>query len=496
MDIKELMAQLTQQRRTLGAGRAALETERGAILAKVEDEKRTDLTDEESTEFRGIGAKLIETDDEDGKLAARIAELDDMDKRDAAAAETRKNLGQNDDTEKRPTGGAKTDEERTYTARKATNVRETVSFFTDAYAMTYHADSQARSRLERHATEAKVHGELEERADTISSFAGLVVPQYLVDEYAMVLRNGRPTVAVCRKLPLPAQGTSFIIPRGTTGAAVASQATENTAVQSTDEVWANVTVPVVTISGQQDVSRQSLERGTPGLDQIIYSDIVGAYAQELDRQVLNGSGASGQMLGILNTGSINAATAYGAAPTAALFSLKIAGQVTAISSAGTILTPRVVIMHPRRWGWLQSLTDTTGRPLAVATAVNPFNALAVVTAAGEQSAGPDPTTASAQFVGMLASGLPVVTDANMPINVGTNVEDMVVVMDNAQALLWLEGDGMPKQLRFEQTLGANLTVKLVCYSYAAFTAGRYPVAFGKVGGLDGTATWGQVAPAF
>jgi hypothetical protein len=312
----------------------------------------------------------------------------------------------------------------------------------------------------------------------------------------MVLRNGRPTVAVCRKLPLPAQGTSFLIPRGTTGAAVASQATENTAVQSTDEVWANVTVPVVTIAGQQDVSRQSLERGTPGIDQIIYADIVGAYAQELDRQVLNGTGASGQMLGILQTSGINTSTGYGAAPTAALFALKVAGQVTAVSSAGTILTPRVVIMHPRRWGWLQSLTDTTGRPLAVATAVNPFNALAVVTAAGEQSAGYDPTTASAQFVGMLANGLPVVTDANMPINVGTNVEDMVVVMDNAQALLWLEGDGMPKQLRFEQTLGANLSVKIVCYSYAAFTAGRYPVAFGKIGGLDATATWGHVAPSF
>jgi hypothetical protein len=68
-------------------------------------------------------------------------------------------------------------------------------------------------------------------------------------------------------------------------------------------------------------------------------------------------------------------------------------------------------------------------------------------------------------------------------------------MDPMHALLWEDGDGMPKQLRFEQTLGNQLTVKLVVYGYAAFTAGRYPGAFGKTGGLDVTGG-GQIAPAF
>jgi HK97 family phage major capsid protein len=103
------------------------------------------------------------------------------------------------------------------------------------------------------------------------------------------------------RLPLPDQGMTLIIPRGTTGAAVASQATENSALQNTDEVWGNLTVPVATIGGQQDVSRQSLERGTPGIDQLVYMDLAGAYHAELDRQVIAGSGASGQMLGMLNT---------------------------------------------------------------------------------------------------------------------------------------------------------------------------------------------------
>lgn len=39
-------------------------------------------------------------------------------------------------------------------------------------------------------------------------------------------------------------------------------------------------------------------------------------------------------------------------------------------------------------------------------------------------------------------------------------------------------------------------MKLVIYGYAAFTAGQYPGAFGKVGGRDSTAGNGLVNPTF
>jgi hypothetical protein len=93
-------------------------------------------------------------------------------------------------------------------------------------------------------------------------------------------------------------------------------------------------------------------------------------------------------------------------------------------------------------------------------------------------------------------GLPVVTDANIPTNVGTNLEDVILVVDADAILLWEDGDGMPRQLRFEQTLGQNLTIKLVAYGYTAFTAGRYPQGVARVGGADATAGQGLVAPTF
>jgi hypothetical protein len=73
----------------------------------------------------------------------------------------------------------------------------------------------------------------------------------------------------------------------------------------------------------------------------------------------------------------------------------------------------------------------------------------------------------------------------------------VLVLNAPDILLFEEGDGMPNQLRFEQTLGAQLTTKIVCYGYVAATAGRYPKAVGVVGGVDtGGATFGLVAPTF
>jgi hypothetical protein len=90
----------------------------------------------------------------------------------------------------------------------------------------------------------------------------------------------------------------------------------------------------------------------------------------------------------------------------------------------------------------------------------------------------------------------VVTDLNIPTNVGTNVEDLIVAVDTTEQHLWEDGDGLPRQLSFEQTLGNQLTTTLVAYSYIAFTAGRYPAAASKVGGLDSTATFGLVAPSF
>jgi HK97 family phage major capsid protein len=383
-----------------------------------------------------------------------------------------------------------TKEPRTYTEHSNT-VRDGISFFGDAFAYrSGDREGAAAQRILRHAKEVEVHGEMTQRATSTGSFAGLVVPQYLIDMAALVLRNGRPIANVVARHQIPESGMAFTIPRGTTGVSTAVQATENSAVSSTDEVWSNLSVPVVTIAGQQDVSRQSLERGS-GVDALIYTDLVRAYAANVDTQIISGSGSAGQVLGILNTAGIGAATAFGAAAGAANFNLKLAGALTSIYSAGQGLAADVLVVHPRRWGWLAGLVDSSNRPIVQANQAVAFNTIMQGGFGGEGLA-----DSQTPFVGVSSQGVPVLLDLNLPTNVGTNSEDIVLALDSDELHLWEDGDGMPRQLSFEQTTGGSLTTKLVVYGYIAFTAGRYPAAVAKVGGLDTVAGQGLIAPTF
>lgn len=454
-------------------------------------------TDEQATQLREARAAVAAVDAQIDQLTAGLAEAEQEERREARAAELRRQLvPAGEQRAERPAGGAHvTSEERTYTPVKSS--RGIASFFVDQYRMTHNGDLSARARLERHAQEVTVEGEgMSQRAASTGSFAGLVVPQYLIDLAAPVLRSGRPAANAVQGLPLPEQGMSLVIPRGTTGASAGSQATQNTNVSSTDEVWQDLNVPVVTVSGQQDVSRQSLERGAPGIDEMIYLDLAAAYHAEIDRQILNGSGTGNQMLGMLQTAGRLVAAAYGAAITAGAFNRKVAGGIANMGGSGTRIQPDLIIAHPRRWGWLTGGEDSQGRPLVVPGVGGPMNVVALNVNPGSQGASGDGTeTGSFTSQGSI-QGLPLVTDGNVPTNVGTNAEDTAVVVDRSNCLLWEEGDGQPKQLRFEQTSGNTLTTKLVIYGYAAFTSGRYPQAVAQVGGSDTVAGNGQIAPAF
>lgn len=374
-------------------------------------------------------------------------------------------------------------EPRTYSKESA---RTGTSFFVDAYRSQFKQDFRASERLQRHDSEIRVEREVQQmRATSTSSYAGLIPPQYLVQQAALIARAGRPTANVVQRLPLPATGMSLVIPKGTTGASAAIQSAENVTVSSTDQVWGNVTVPVVTIAGMQDMSRQSLERGEIGIDQLIYNDLSAAYAVALDTQVLNGSGSAGQMLGILQTAGINQATAFTAAATPATFYSKVGGQINAVETT-RFMAPTVTLMAPRRWNWLVTQLDSSNRPLVVPNPNGPFNALGVY----DEHVDPPSAVPAGSIL-----GLPVITDANIPTSVGTGPEDQVIVARKEDLLLWEEGDGMPRELQFEQPLGNSLGIRLVAYGYAAFTAGRFPTAVGVVGG-NAASGFGLVAPTF
>lgn len=375
-------------------------------------------------------------------------------------------------------------EERTYDAHKSRSGQ--ASFFRDAYAATKGNNPEAWERLNRNRDEMRVDGAVSERALTTASFGSLVVPQYLVDLAAPVARAGRPIANTVNHQQLPAEGMTLTIPRGTTGASAASQATQNTAVSETDETWNDLVIPVVTVAGQQKRSRQSLERGTSGMDELIYMDIAGAHAAEVDRQVAAGTGTSGQMLGIINSGGVTQMSAYGAAVTPTTYYQKVAGGVNAVETL-RFMAPTVIYAAPRRWNWLVSSFDQQGRPLVVPRSAGPMNAIGV----WDEHIDPPSSTPNGEL-----QGLPVITDANLPLSIGTGPEDISIVARREDLLLWEDGSGAPTMLRFDEPLGNQLETVLVGYSYCAFTAERYPKAVALLGGNAGTLGFGQIAPTF
>lgn len=415
-----------------------------AIVEAAQAEKR-ELTPEQDAD---IAAAL----DEVRSLDEQIATHSELEKRSAEAAELRKE--KKFDAVVAP--AVVKSEARTYSPNAD------VSFVADAYAAQFNNDFAAKERLARHMNEEKI----ERRDVTSANFAGLIVPQYLTDLAAPYARAGRPTADIARKHQLPPAGLTLSISKVTTGSSVAAQ-TEGAAVSETNMDDTKLDISVGTYAGQQNVSRQALERGT-GIDSLVMADLVSAYHTSLNTAVVAELLASAGQ----------AVTYTDASPTVAELYPKLLDAIQKVQTT-FFAGPNVIIMHPRRLAFILAALDNSNRPLAVPTpvAMNP-----VAFGSGSVQYGNS---------GYSIAGLPVVTDATVSITQGAGTNQDTIYIGNAQELhLWEQGSGEPMMLRFEQPKGAELDVQMIVYGYAAFTANRYPNAWAQINGT------GLVTPTF
>ena len=436
--------------------RDAVKAEMDAVLEAVAAENRTDLTADETTK---VDALVAESRSLDSKIENLKAQAD----ADAKVAEVRAAVA---DVAMPKAGGAKvTREERTYTPNSG------ASFIKDAFNAQFKQDFSAQDRLARHMREEEV----ERRDGTTANFEGLVVPQYLTDLAAPLARAGRPTADFAtNKIALPAAGMTLNISRMTTGTSTAIQQTQATDVSETDADDTLLTVNVRTIAGQQDLSRQAIERGT-GIDSFVVGDLIRSWHTTLNSQIINGAGTNGTIKGIRASGG-NAVTFTATTPTVALLYPKLADALQKVQS-NVFTTPTHWIMHPRRLAFLLAGVDGSNRPLVVPSANGPMNAVA--TGAG---------TAQYGNSGYSLLGLPIIADASVQTTLSTD-QDEIYLVDSREMHLF-EQPGSPFSLRFEATGASNLTVKTVVYGYAAFTAERYPLAASIISGT------GLAAPSF
>jgi HK97 family phage major capsid protein len=267
------------------------------------------------------------------------------------------------------------------------------------------------------------------------------------------------------------------ISRMTTGTSTAVQAAENDAISNTNADDTLLSIDVRTIAGQQDISKQAIERGT-GIDQFIIQDLIRGWHTTLDNQIINGDGTSGAILGMRSTTGINDVVFTEASPTVALLYPKLADAYQQVQTT-VFQNPTHWIMHPRRLAFLLAGVDGSQRPLVVPTLNGPMNAIA--TGAGQAFYGNS---------GYSLMGLPIIADANITTTSGAGSNQDQIYCVNANELHLWEQAGSPFALNFDATGAGSLTIKSVVYGYAAFTAGRYPGAVSKISGT------GLVTPTF
>ena len=403
-------------------------------------------------------AQVVSTLDIVRDLDEQIKRHAELEARNSAAVEARKKSG----IETVVSQTSIKSEPRTYSPQAES------SFVRDAYAAQFSNDYQAKERLARHMNEERI----ERRDVTSANFAGLLVPQFLTDLAAPFARAGRPFLDQARKHQLPDAGLTISISKVTTGSATAVQ-TEGAAVQETNMDDTKLDISVVTVAGQQNVSRQAIERGT-NIDSLVMADLVSAYHTNLDSLFVTTSATS-------LTNTITQVVTYtDASPTVAELYPKILDCVQRIQT-NFFAGPNFILMHPRRLAFILAAVDGQSRPLAVP--VPNFNGQPAF-ASGNGA----PVYGNS---GYSIVGLPVITDANVITTngAGTN-EDVIIVGNTQEAHLFEQGSGEPMMLRFEQPKGAELDITMVVYGYNAFTANRYPNAFALVGGT------GLITPSF
>ena len=330
-------------------------------------------------------------------------------------------------------------------------------------------DPGAVERMESHIKE--MWSVAKERATLSSNLGAIVTPQYLLDLYAAGLYNGRVSAMMCARYPLPAVGTSFTIPRITTKANTGIQAVQNTDVTESSPAVTDLVLGMSTVAGFVDMSMQAIDRGVM-VESLVSNEVLGAYNEDANHQVLYGNGAATQQRGIFSYigGAYTAdATEYAdATPTVIEFWQHLVLLAARVSSQRK-LAADIMIMSPLTWGIMYSAIDADNRPLfqwLLGTSVN-------VVGVGDPGMA---NVAMPTAVGVIA-GVPVVTDPALvdtfTDTAATGGTQKRVLVAHRGDMLLLENSMGPVSATYRATEAKKLTNTLVVYGYMSFTCERY-----------------------
>jgi HK97 family phage major capsid protein len=236
-------------------------------------------------------------------------------------------------------------------------------------------DIAAQARLERHqrelAAEKRTHPNR-----TPGQGGYFAPPGFDQGQFAAFPRPGQVLAAAVPNFPLPAGVQSVSVPRLTTGSSVSTE-TDGSADSQTDIADAELTSPVVVISGYSNVAIQLIDQSpqNASTEWALLEDASSAYDLALEQQLINGSGTGGQLTGLLNVSGTNSVSyttatpsATGSASVPSMFASL--GQLVAqtAQNRGTAQNGYFALSTSRAV-WLASAEDASYRPLDLSNAV-------------------------------------------------------------------------------------------------------------------------------
>lgn len=241
----------------------------------------------------------------------------------------------------------------------------------------------------------------------VGSSGNYFVPTANATTYWDRLR-ARAVVLAANPIVLDTENTALIVPK-ITGSATVGPVSENTEITGSDPTLDGITLTPKKFAALVRASNESLEDSTPQLRSVIADDLIREMATYLDRQMLVGTGQSGQIKGLSNTTGATA-QAVNAAPDLDDF----ADAIASLEAANGDLTRAAFFVAPRTWSQLRKQTATGSGEYLL-------------------SAG-DPTQATRPSV----FGVPVYVTSNIPTNltVGQSTNNSLgILADMSQVLV-------------------------------------------------------------
>ncbi|MDP2367563.1 phage major capsid protein [Rhodoferax sp.] len=187
-------------------------------------------------------------------------------------------------------------------------------------------------------------------AQTTTTAAGIVPPDYRADQFVGLLRNAMLVKSLGARV-LPNLRGDVVIPRQAT-AATGQWIAEGTALTDSGLTFDNITLKPRHVGAITELSRQLLQQSNPSIEQLVRDDFVQVVGLAIDKAMLHGNGTTAP------EGLLTAATGTGTLATLSWTTiLKVIEDLALVN-----VNPSAWLTHPAIVTKLRAALKTAGLP--------------------------------------------------------------------------------------------------------------------------------------